>query len=372
MNNPLIDLKVQQSEIIAEVTEGIKGVLDRCDFILGQDVAAFEREFAEFCSVRHSIGVANGTDAINLACRALGIGEGNEVIVPANTFIATLIGVSACGAKPVLVDACDRDYLMDPDLLEAAITPKTRAIIPVHLYGQCADMTRIRAIAQKFGLHLIEDAAQAHGAAFQGTAAGSMGDIGCFSFYPGKNLGAYGDGGACVTQNDTLIEQLKFLRNWGSTRKYYHDVLGFNSRLDTIQAAILRVKLRRLAEWNASRRVHAETYTRLLSDVPEVATPFVHPDRTHVFHLYVVRIPNRDAIVKAMQEAGIGMGIHYPVPCHLSGAFANLGYRRGDFPVSESVSGQIMSLPMFAELDEDKIKKVVGVLREAISKEGVS
>jgi len=363
MQIPLIDLKAQFSSIAGEVSAAIQAVCERCDFILGQDVTAFEQEFAAFCGAKHAVGVANGTDAIHLACRALGIGRGDEVITVANTFVATPIGATMAGATPVFVDCREEDFLIDPAQIEAAITPRTKAIIPVHLYGQCVDMEPILALAKKHGLYVIEDAAQAHGASYRGQSAGSMGDIACFSFYPGKNLGAAGDGGACVTNSDDHIGQLRYLRNWGSTRKYYHDVLGFNSRLDTMQAAVLRIKLRRLAAWNEARSGHAADYSRLLQDVPGVITPLAHSDRGHVFHLYVVRVPRRDDVLSELQAAGVGASIHYPVPCHLSGAFQHLGHKAGSFPVSERLAGEILTLPMYAELNEEQKHAVVGALK---------
>jgi dTDP-4-amino-4,6-dideoxygalactose transaminase len=362
---PLVDLKAQYSGIAGEVQNAIQRVCASCAFVLGPDVKAFEDEFARFCGVDHAIGVGSGTDAIHLACRALRIGPGDEVITCANTFVATLIGVQLAGARPVLVDCREEDFLIDPDRVEAAITGKTRAIMPVHLYGQCADMDRLLEIASKHDLAVIEDAAQAHGADYKGRRAGSMGDIGCFSFYPGKNLGAYGDGGCCVTRRRDLHEALHHLRNWGSTRKYHHDTFGMNSRLDTVQAAVLRIKLPHLADWNQARLDHARRYGELLSNQKDIVTPRIPGRGTHVFHLYVIRVPERDRVLAHLHENGIEAGIHYPIPPHLSDACKELGYSRGAFPITEKLCQEILSLPMYAELTEDQARYVINRLTAA-------
>lgn len=366
MKIPLVDLKAQYLSLAAEIGPAVQSVFETTSFILGEDVTRFEKEFAAFCGTGFCVGVANGTDAIQLACRAAGIGPGDEVIVPANTFVATLLGVQQAGGRPVLVDCREADFLMDPDLIANAVTPRTKAIMPVHLYGQCANMDKIMAIAQARGLQVIEDAAQAHGARFQGRRAGAWGTIGCFSFYPGKNLGAYGDGGACVTNSPELNEKLRLLRNWGSVRKYHHDVFGINSRLDTVQAAILRVKLPRLEQWNAARRRHAASYSARLATLPQVKTPVTNPGCEHVFHLYVIRVPQRDRVLQTLVESGVGAGIHYPIPTHLSPAFAPLGYRKGSFPVAEKLADEILSLPLYAELSEEQIDYVVRQLELAL------
>jgi len=368
MKIPLVDLKAQYLSLAEEIGPAVRSVFESTSFILGEDVTRFENEFAAFCGTGFCVGVANGTDAIQLACRAAGIEPGDEVIVPANTFVATLLGVQQAGGRPVLVDCQEKDFLIDPDLIAQAITPRTKAIMPVHLYGQCANMEKIMAIAKANHLQIIEDAAQAHGASFQGRRAGNFGALGCFSFYPGKNLGAYGDGGACVTNSPELSEKLKLLRNWGSVRKYHHDVFGINSRLDTVQAAILRIKLKRLEQWNSARRQHAASYSARLRALPQVKTPVTNPGCEHVFHLYVIRVPQRDRVLEQLNQNGVGAGIHYPIPTHLSPAFAPLGYRRGSFPVTEELAGKILSLPLYAELTEEQIVYVVKQLELALTK----
>ena len=358
---PLVDLKAQRSTIIGEVQAAMAKVIDRCDFILGEDVRRFEQEFAAYCGAAHATGVASGTDALHLACRALALGDGDEVIVPAMTFAATALGVSLTGARPVLVDVRAEDALIDPAKIEAAITPRTRAIIPVHLYGQCADMDAIAAIAARHSLMVIEDAAQAHGALHAGRCAGSIGDFGCFSFYPGKNLGAYGDGGLVTTRRRDLADRIEVLRNCGSRIKYYHEAIGLNSRLDTLQAAILRVKLGHLDQWNAARRRIAAHYDAALAGVPGI-------DRTHhaegsVYHLYVVRIDDRDRIVKALNAQGIGAGIHYPFALHELEAYAGLGYEPGAFPVAEDWARRCLSLPLYPEITLAEADRCVAALR---------
>jgi len=285
----------------------------------------------------------------------------------ANTFIATALAISLTGARPVLVDCDAESYEIDVAQTAAAITPRTKAIIPVHLYGQCADMDPILELAKKHGLAVVEDAAQAHGAQYNGRPAGSMGDLGCFSFYPGKNLGAYGDGGIVVTSDAALGEKLQLLRNWGSTVKYHHPIVGFNSRLDTIQAAILGVKLKHLASWNEARRQCAQTYTDLLASESLVTTPRTMPGNTHVFHLYVIQVEHRDEVLAGLHEAGVGAGIHYPVPVHLQGAYAWLGHAEGDFPNAERLAARCLSLPLFPELKEEQIAVVVNALRAKLA-----
>jgi dTDP-4-amino-4,6-dideoxygalactose transaminase len=366
MKIPLVDLKAQYRGLAVDVGAAVSSVLASANFILGEEVGQFEKDFAGFCGASFAIGVANGTDAIQLACRAVGIGPGDEVIVPANTFIATLIGVRQAGGTPVLVDCNESDFLLNPALISAAVTARTKAIIPVHLYGQCADMDAILAVARAHGLRVIEDAAQAHGAGWGGRRAGSFGDIGCFSFYPGKNLGAYGDGGACVTSSPELDGRLRLLRNWGGVRKYHHDVFGINSRLDTIQAAVLLVKLKRLAAWNQARRTLAGHYSARLAGEARVVTPRVNPDAEHVFHLYVVRLARRDQALEHLHRNGIGAGIHYPIPAHLAPAFADLGHRRGDFPVTEMLAAEILSLPLYPELSVGQVDDVVATLQTAL------
>jgi dTDP-4-amino-4,6-dideoxygalactose transaminase len=366
MNIPLVDLKTQYTSLADEMNRAVISVMESTQFILGDEVKKFEEEFAKFCGTAHSVGVANGTDAIQMACRALDISAGDEVIVPANTFVATLIGAQQAGARPVLVDCRESDFLINPDLIERAITPRTKAIIPVHLYGQCADMDAILAIAKKHKLFVIEDAAQAHGAKLNGKSAGSFGEIGCFSFYPGKNLGAYGDGGACTTNSAAHYEKLRLVRNWGSVRKYHHDVFGINSRLDTMQAAILRVKLKHLARWNEQRREKALYYDEKLHGVKKVILPGVRLGCEHVFHLYVIRVAERDRVLAQLNQNGVGAGIHYPIPTHLSPAFKDLGFGKGTFPVTEKLAGEILSLPLYPELTRDQMDVVISALKAAV------
>ncbi len=358
-NVPLVDLLAQYALIKAEVAVAIQGVLDHGGYVLGPEVAAFESAFAAFCHAKHCVGVANGTDAIHLILRGLGIGPGDEVILPAFTFVATALGVTQAGADPVLVDVRHDDALIDPALVEAAITPRTRAIMPVHLYGRCCDMAAIRDIAARHGLKVVEDAAQAHGATYCGQRAGSLGDAAAFSFYPGKNLGAYGDGGAITTSDDALAERLRLLRNWGSRIKYHHEEPGLNSRLDTIQAAILGVKLRYLDRWNEARRRWAALYDELL---PGIWRPVNHPDCWPVYHIYAIRTRDRDARVKRLQAAGIGAGIHYPFPVHRLKAYAHLAV--GLFPESEAWAAEELSLPMYPELTGELIS---GIAAEVVA-----
>lgn len=358
---PFVDLATQYRSIKADVDAAVLRVLERGDFILGQDVTAFEQEFAAYCETSHCLGVANGTDALKLALQACGIGPGDEVISAAHTFIATTLAITECGATPVLVD-CDPDYyLIDVAKIEAAITPKTKAILPVHLYGQCADMDPILAIAKKHNLVVVEDACQAHGARYKGKRAGSIGDIAAFSFYPGKNLGAYGDGGAITTNRADLAERIKLLRNYGQRVKYHHDEKGGNSRLDSVQAAVLRVKLRHLDDWNAARGRAAEEYGKALAG-KGLGLPKIAPYSTHVFHLYVVQTNDRAGLQKALDAAGAQHGIHYPIPIHRQPAMADLGYAEGAFPVSERVAPLILSLPMFPELTKEQIGRVAAAI----------
>jgi dTDP-4-amino-4,6-dideoxygalactose transaminase len=363
---PLADLKAQHAEIADEVAAGFARVIADTAFILGPEVRAFEEAFARFCGVPRCIGVANGTDAIELIIRALGLGAGDEVIVPANTFIATALGVVRAGARPVLVD-CDEYHLLDPGRIEAAVTPRTQAILPVHLFGQIADMEAIGEIAQARGLTLIEDAAQSQGARRHGRRSGGFGLAAATSFYPGKNIGAYGDAGAVVTSSDEIAARIHKLRNWGSDRKYHHPEIGFNSRLDTLQAVVLSAKLARLEAWNAARRRAAARYDELLADVPGVERPRTLPGNEHVWQLYVVRVPRRDEVLESLQAQGIGAGIHYPVPLHLHGALRDLGYRKGDFPTAEGAAREILSLPMHPHLTEEQQERVAAALRRALA-----
>ncbi len=367
MKIPLVDLKLQHALIADEVSAGLDQVFADTAFILGPQVGEFEAELAEFQEVPYCAGVGSGTDALELALRALGVGPGDEVILPANTFIATALAVTRAGAIPVLVD-CDADHhLIDVELAEEAVGPRTRAIIPVHLYGQLAPMEQLLELAARHHLIVVEDAAQAHGARRNGRAAGSFGLAAGFSFYPGKNLGAYGDAGAVVTHDADVYDAVRRLRNWGSDRKYHHPEMGFNSRLDTVQAVVLLAKLRHLALGNQQRREAAARYEELLADVPEVAPPSVLDGNESVWHLYVVRVAERDRVLQQLNEGGIGAGIHYPIPIHLQGAYAELGQGPGSFPVTEQAAAEILSLPMFAGITQVQQERTVEVLRQAVT-----
>jgi dTDP-4-amino-4,6-dideoxygalactose transaminase len=357
---PLVDLKAQYAIVGAEIDQAIKEVINRSDFILGEDLSLFEEEFAHFSGTRHAIGVGSGTEALHLGMVALGIGSGDEVIVPAMTFAATAFTVSYVGATPKFVDVERKTALISPAAIEAAITPRTKAIVPVHLYGQCANMTEICAIARRHGLAIIEDAAQAHGASHDGLPAGAIGDIGCFSFYPGKNLGAYGDGGAITTNDDKIAERIRFVRNWGGKTKYQHDEIGISSRLDTLQAAILRVKLRHLREWTVMRRRIAAEYDKQLASLPHVT--LTQYDAGAAFHLYVVRMQQRDMHLEALKAAGIGAQVHYPYALHEHKAYASLGYKAGEFPESEAWARTCLSLPIYPELPMGTPARVAGIL----------
>ena len=359
-----VDLQAQYQAIKPEVDAALARVVQRGDFILGEDVKLFEEEFAAFCRAPHCLALANGTEALHLALLACGVGPGDEVITCTHTFIATVLAIHQTGAKPVLVDCDPRYYTIDPAQVERAITPRTKAVIPVHLYGQPADMDPILDLARRHQLFVVEDACQAHGAEYKGRRCGILGDIAAFSFYPGKNLGAYGDGGAITTPRKDLAEQVGLLRNYGQKVKYGHTLKGFNCRLDTMQAAVLRVKLRRLEQWNDARRQAAAKYDRLLAGLG-LATPQVAPYAKPVFHLYVVQTPDRKKLQTALDAANISHGIHYPIPVHLQAAFADLGYPAGRFPVSETMAPRIVSLPMFAELSDDQIGRVVAACRQA-------
>ena len=363
---PLVDLGAQHREIAAEVSAGFAAVLETTAFIMGKQVKEFEDAYAKLVGARHCVGVANGTDALELAVRALGIGPGDEVILPTNTFIATPLAVARAGAKPVLVD-CDAAYqLIDVTQIERKITPRTKAVIPVHLFGQMAAMEAIQDLASARGIAVIEDAAQAQGATRNGTRAGSVGVVAATSFYPGKNLGAYGDGGAVTTNSDEVAAKLRGLRNYGSEVKYHHPEVGFNSRLDTLQAVVLAAKLPRLARWNEARRQAAARYDQLLAGASGIEAPRTAPGNEHIFHLYVVRVPRRDEVLAKLNAEGIGAGIHYPVPCHLQGAFRSLGHKPGDFPVAERAAGEILSLPIYPQITADQQARVVEVLRRAV------
>jgi dTDP-4-amino-4,6-dideoxygalactose transaminase len=364
MQIPFVDLKAQYRAIKDDILQGIAESLDGMELLLGPNVRAFEAEFAEICGTRYAIGVANGTDALFIALRACGIGAGDEVITVSHSFVATAEAIAVLGAIPVYVDVDPDTYTLDPATLERAITRKTRAIIPVHLYGQMADMDPIMEIARKYGLVVIEDACQAHGATYKGRPAGSIGDAAAFSFYMGKNLGAYGDAGAITTNSQAVNDHVRLLRDHGSKVKYEHHEMGWNSRLDELQALVLRVKLPHLQAWNAARREHAEAYDRLLETL-NVKTPSVAPDRDHAYHLYVIEVDDRDRVRQALANQGIATGIHYPIPIHQQVASRGVGRVAGSMAVTEAISSRILSLPMYAELTDAQIEYVVTRLGKA-------
>ncbi len=365
---PFVDLRAQYRSIREEVLEAISNTLESMELLLGPNVQAFEQEFADYCDVRHAVGVANGTDALYLALRACGVGPGDEVITVSHTFIATVEAIVNVGATPVFVDVDPATYTMDPSRLEAAITSRTRAVLPVHLYGQPADMDEIMPIAHRYGLAVVEDACQAHGATIRGRKVGSFGDAAAFSFYMGKNLGAYGDAGAVTTNSNAIAECVRRLRDHGSLRKYEHVEMGVNSRLDEVQAAVLRVKLRYLDEWNALRRRHAEEYAELLSDLP-VELPSVRPGVEHVWHLYVVQMNDRDRVRESLARRGIATGIHYPVPVHMQQAARGVGRISCDLAITERLANRILSLPMFPEMTSMQVAYVADCLRRVLAKE---
>jgi len=356
---PLVDLSLQHLEVADEIQEGLARVFAKSDFILGQDVARFEESFARFVQVGHCVGVANGTDALELALRAAGVGPGSEVIVPANSFVASALAVVRAGATPVFVDSDPEYHLIDVQQVEAALSARTHAIVPVHLYGQIAPMAELADLASANGVALIEDAAQAQGARQGGRSAGTFGLAAGTSFYPSKNLGAYGDAGAVLTDDDEIARKVRGLRNYGGTRRYEHSSLGVNSRLDTVQAVVLSAKLRRLEKWNAQRRQAADRYAELLAGVAGVRAPSTRPGNEHVWHLYVIRVPDRDSALEKLNAAGIGAGIHYPVPIHLCPAFAELGYGPGSFPSAEKAASEILSLPLFPGITAAQQERVV-------------
>jgi dTDP-4-amino-4,6-dideoxygalactose transaminase len=366
MDIPMVDLVAQHARIRAELEAAVRSVSESGRFIGGEECAAFEREFARFCGVAHACGVANGTDALVLALRAFGVGPGDEVATVANTFIATGAAVLLVGARPVFVDVEERTGTMDPACLEAALAarPKVKLVVPVHLYGHPADMTRIRAAAAARGLPVLEDAAQAHGATWEGRPAGSLGDAACFSFYPAKNLGAMGDGGAVVSSDASFLARVRQLANHGAgTHRYDNVVLGTNSRLDALQAAVLRVKLRRLAEWNDERRARVAAYDEALLGLAEVTRPREHPPARSAWHLYTIRTRDRDALQEHLQARGIASAVHYPRPIHLQPALAAAGGRAGDLPVSERLAREVLSLPLYPELPMDAVRRIADEVR---------
>ena len=355
---PFVGLAAQHLSIQTEVDAAIQRVLSECSFVLGPQVEEFERAFAGFVGCGYAVGVSSGLDALRLALMAAEIGSGDEVILPANTYIATALAVSAVGARPVLVDCDPRTYNVDVNLIEPALTPRTKAIIPVHLTGQAADMDPILEVAGRHGLRVIEDAAQSHGTLYKGRSCGSVGSMGCFSFYPSKNLGAYGDGGAVTTDDPELAARVRRLRNYGQTARYRHDEKGLNARLDTLQAAILSVKLRHLPRWNGARAAHAEGYRDLLGGVGDLVFQREAGYSTHVYHLFVVETERRDALRERLEARGIQTGVHYPIPIHLQRAYEDLDHRAGDFPEAEHLAKRTLSLPMFPELRREQIERV--------------
>jgi len=358
-----VDLKAQYQTIKPEIDKAIENVISNTAFILGKAVAEFEEQFAAYCGAKHCAGINSGTSALIMALKALDVGEGDEVITTTNTFIATAEAISFAGATPVLVDIEDGTYNMDPGKLEKAITGKTKAIIPVHLYGQPADMDPILEIAKKKSIPVIEDAAQAHGAQYKGKKTGGLATAACFSFYPGKNLGAYGEGGAVTTDDEGMAQKVRMLRDHGSPKKFYHEFIGNNCRLEGIQGAVLSVKLKHLDKWNDGRRKNADLYRKYLEGTG-VGLPEEMPYAKHVYHVFCVRVKERQKLIDFLKEKGIFTNIHYPIPIHLQKAYQFLGYKKGDFPVTEGCMDEILSLPMFAELTEEEIKYTADCIRE--------
>ncbi len=366
MSIPFIDFKEQNRLIQDEVDAGFKKVLEKGDYILGEQARIFENAFAQYCEVQYGVGVNSGTDALHLALMALDIKEGDEVIVPTHTFIATALCVSFCRATPVFVDVEKDTYNIDPKSFEKAITKKTKAVIPVHIYGQPANMAEIVSIARRHGIKIVEDAAQAHGSRHQGKRVGSLGDVACFSFYPTKSLGACGDAGMIVTNNKEIYEKALMLRDYGRQGRYEHKIKGTNSRLDTLQAVVLNAKLKHLDRWNEMRAGHAAYYGEILKPLKDVVMPVTKSDRTHVFQTYAVLVPNRDKVVENMKAQGIGVLIHYPINLHLQEAYAELGYKKGDFPVAERVADSVMSLPLFPHITREQMDTVAAALKKSL------
>lgn len=364
MQIPFLDLKAPYQELQEELDKAYRRVMNSGWYLLGEELAGFEQEFAAYCGVKYCVGVGNGLEALHLVLRAWNIGPGDQVIVPSNTYIATWLAVTHTGATPVPVEPDERTYNIDPSIIEAAITSKTRAIIAVHLYGQPADIDPIRVIATKYGLKILEDGAQAHGAEYQGSKAGSLGDAAGISMYPGKNLGAMGDAGVVTTNDEILAEKVKVLRNYGSQRKYYNEVIGFNSRLDELQAAFLRVKLTKLDEWNERRRNFVKQYLLELEDKAVVLLPYVPEGVNPAWHLFVIRSKQRDLLQEKLAYRGIATLIHYPIPPHLSTAYQSCGWKRGDFPIAETLAEEVLSLPMGPHLSKEQVSYVSAVLIE--------
>lgn len=362
MNIPFLNFEPMHNEVHDELQATFNSVLKSNWFVLGNHVNQFETEYADFNQVKHVIGVSNGLDALHLSLLALGITEGDEVIVPSNTYIATVLAVSYVGATPVFVEPNIETYNIDVDKIEAAITNKTRAIMPVHLYGQACQMDKIQDLAQKHNLFIIEDNAQSQGASFNGKLTGSFGLLNGTSFYPGKNLGALGDAGAVTTNDDELANKIKVLRNYGSNKKYFNETIGYNMRLDELQAAFLSVKLKKLAKWTAQRQEIASYYNELLKDIPGLILPKTAENATHSYHLYVIRTKNRDELQKHLTDNGIGTMIHYPIPPHLQAAYSHLGFKRGDFPIAEELAETMLSLPMWPGMEKKLISEITNLI----------
>jgi dTDP-4-amino-4,6-dideoxygalactose transaminase len=366
MKVPFLDLKAHHAPMIDTFDHAIREVIESSAFAGGPFVQKFEEEFAAYCGVSYAVGVGNGTDALWLTLLALGVGEGDEVITVPNTFIATAEAITYCKARPVFVDVDEDTFTLNPAELKKALTAKTKAVIPVHLFGQPADMDPILEFARAHGLFVIEDAAQAHGAEYKGRKAGTMGDAGCFSFYPGKNLGAFGEAGAVVTNDAELRNQIQLLRDHGQPRKYYHTTMGWNCRMDGIQGAVLSIKLRHLEEANLLRREHAMQYNRAFAGIDEVSTPFEARYARHVYHVYSIRVQERDEVRHRLEEKGVGCAVHYPIPIHLQEACRSFGYTAGAFPIAENLAEEFLSLPMFPELTEEQIEYVARCVSETV------
>jgi dTDP-4-amino-4,6-dideoxygalactose transaminase len=367
MKVPFLDLKSHHAPMLEEINSVIQEVIEASAFAGGPFVTRFEEDFAVYCDAKHAIGVANGTEALWLVLLALGVGPGDEVITAPNSFMATAEAITYCGAKPVFIDVDERTYNMNPAGLEKAVTSRTKAIIPVHLFGQPADMDPILEFARKRNLFVIEDAAQAHGAVYKGRKVGTLGDAACFSFYPGKNLGAFGEAGAVVTNSDALQEKIRVLRDHGQIRKYHHTMIGWNGRMDGIQGAVLQVKLRHLEKGNELRRSHAAHYNAALRNIDEIVLPFCPADVTPVYHIYAIRVQNRDEVMEALGREGIGSGVHYPVPIHRQEAYRSLGYGPGSFPIAEKCAAEFVSLPLFPELTSEQLDYVVQGVTQAVN-----
>ncbi len=368
MKVPFLDLKAQYQSLREEIAVELQKVLDNTAFAGGPFVAEFEKNYAEFCQAKHAIGVGSGTEALWVALIGLGVGPGDEVITADNSFIATAEAISFTGARPVFIDVDESSYNLDPKKIEAAITDKTKAIIPVHLYGQMADMAPIMEIAKKHHLFVVEDAAQAQGAEYKGQRAGSVGHAGCFSFYPGKNLGAYGEAGAVTTNDDELAARMRMFRDHGQSKKYHHDMVGWNARMDGFQGAVLNVKLKYLNGWNNARRAHAQQYNDLLAGIEGLTTPAEMDSSRHIYHIYPILVDNRDALMDYLKQQDIASGIHYPVPLHLTGAYAADHQGAGQCPVTERITPRLVSLPMYPELTAEQIAMTADAVKSFLQK----